>query len=366
MKNKETKIIVALSGGGTGGPVVPLLNVARVLKREHSDINFIFFGTNSGPEFSMVNDEKNLLDISYLAISSGKFRRYFSLHNFFDFFKIILGFFQSLYLLLKYRPKALFAAGAFVAVAPAWAAKILGIPVLMHQQDVRPGLANQLIAPIASLRTVTFENSLNDYKNAVWIGNPIDEKEIAMAQLEREATRTEYGLNHNLPIILVTGGGTGADYLNSLVVENSATLCEKFQIVHLSGSGKKGAELNKNYHPYNFLSHKELLKLMALSDLVISRCGLGTLSELSLLSKPAILIPIPNSHQEDNAKLFESSSVVLSQKEIDFNLFTELVSKLMADEKEINRMSGEINKIMKTGSAEYLAEKIYEYSRKKD
>lgn len=182
MANKADKILIALSGGGTGGPVVPLLSVARVLKRQHQEVEFLFFGTISGPELSLVKNEEADLNIKYLAIQSGKFRRYFSWRNFSDLFLIIFAFFQALFLLAKYRPQALFSAGGFVAVPPAWAARILRIPVLIHQQDFRPGLANKIIAPIASSRTVTFEKSLQDYKNAIWIGNPIDEEEIKNAQ----------------------------------------------------------------------------------------------------------------------------------------------------------------------------------------
>lgn len=108
MANKTNKILIALSGGGTGGPVVPLLNVARVLKRRHSEVEFLFFGTISGPELSLVKNEESALNIKYLTIQSGKFRRYFSWRNFSDLFLIIFAFFQALFLLAKYRPQAFF------------------------------------------------------------------------------------------------------------------------------------------------------------------------------------------------------------------------------------------------------------------
>ena len=366
MANKTNKILIALSGGGTGGPVVPLLNVARVLKRRHSEVEFLFFGTISGPELSLVKNEESALNIKYLTIQSGKFRRYFSWRNFSDLFLIIFAFFQAFFLLIKYRPRALFSAGGFVAVPPAWAAKILGIPVLMHQQDSRPGLANKMIAPVASSRTVTFEKSLQDYKKALWIGNPLDEEELRNAQENLAQTKEKYHLTNSLPIILVTGGGTGADYLNNLVQESRTVLQEKFQIIHLCGSGKRKADDGINYQAYDFLPHAEIIKLMALSDLIISRCGLGTLSEISLLAKPAILIPIPDSHQEDNANLFKDASVVLSQKELSAELFIEKINQLFGDKEELNRISTEVKKMIKPGAAEFLAEKIYEYSRQKN
>lgn len=363
MANKTNKILIALSGGGTGGPVVPLLNVARVLKRRHSEVEFLFFGTISGPELSLVKNEESALNIKYLSIQSGKFRRYFSWRNFSDLFLIIFAFFQALFLLAKYRPQAFFSAGGFVAVPPAWAAKILGIPVLIHQQDFRPGLANKIIAPIASSKTVTFEKSLQDYKNAIWLGNPLDEEELKNAQNNLTPTKEQYHLQDPLPIILVTGGGTGADYLNNLVQESRTALQEKFQIIHLCGNGKKKAENSNNYQAYDFLPHAEIIKLMAVSDLIVSRCGLGTLSEIALLAKPAILIPIPDSHQEDNANFFKNSSIILEQKELNAKLFVEKIKQLFENKEELNRISREVKKMIKPGAAEFLAEKIYEYSR---
>ncbi|MFZ4648139.1 MAG: UDP-N-acetylglucosamine--N-acetylmuramyl-(pentapeptide) pyrophosphoryl-undecaprenol N-acetylglucosamine transferase [Patescibacteria group bacterium] len=363
---KKEKILIALSGGGTGGPVVPLLSVVRIIKRQHQQVEFIFLGTNNGPEISLIENERDDLDIDYFRIYSGKLRRYFSWRNFTDPFVIIFSFFQSLFLFIKYRPKVFFAAGAFVAVPPAWAAKILGIPVFMHQQDYRAGLANKLIAPIASLKTVTFEKSLHDYREAIWIGNPANQEDLAVAAKAKQETIKKYQLRDDLPVVLVTGGGTGADFLNNLILESLNELTVDFQIIHLCGDGKKRHKNKVNYQAYEFLPHAELLKLMVVSDLVVSRCGLGTLTELSLLGKPAILIPIPDSHQEDNAKVFFQASLVLDQKNINSKIFIKEISQILKNKTELSHLSKEIKKIIKPGAAEFLAEKIYEYSRKKN
>jgi UDP-N-acetylglucosamine--N-acetylmuramyl-(pentapeptide) pyrophosphoryl-undecaprenol N-acetylglucosamine transferase len=366
MAKKSKKIIIALSGGGTGGPVIPLLNILRVIKRHHPQVEFIFFGTINGPEVSLIEDERENLDIDYLKIYSGKWRRYLSWRNFLDPLLIILAFFQSLFLLLKYRPKVFFSAGAFVAVPPAWAAKFLGIPVFMHQQDLRPGLANKLIAPIASLKTVTFEKSLADYPQAIWLGNPVNQEELSSAILAKQDTFRKYHLKNNLPVILVTGGRTGADFFNNLILDSLKKLTPNFQIVHLSGDGKKRGGEMLNYQSYDFLAHSELLKLMAASDLVVSRCGLSTLTELAFLGKPAILIPMPNSHQEDNAEVFSSAAIILKQQQLNVDIFVQTICELFKDPSEILRMSQEIKTLIKPGAAEFLAEKIYEYSGEKN
>lgn len=364
MKKKSGKILVALSGGGTGGSVVPLLSVARVLSRRHEDVDFLFFGTKNGPEFNLVADEKEL-NIKYLTISAGKLRRYFSGKNILDLFFIAYSFFQSLYLLIKYRPQTFIAAGAFVAVPPAFAAKILGIPVLMHQQDIHPGLANKIIAPLANLKTVAFEKSLSDYSGAIWVGNPVDEVEISRALIAKNQIKKEYSITDSLPFVLVTGGGTGANFLNQLVLDSLKEFKDKIQIVHLSGAGKIHSENHRNYQAYEFLFHENILKLIAASDLVVSRAGLGTLTELSALAKPTILVPIPNSHQEENARLFSKATVVLEQKELNAKNFSERIINILNKPSETERMSREIKKMIKPGAAEFLAEKIYEYSRKK-
>ena len=365
MAKNEGKILIALSGGGTGGPVVPLLNVAKVLGCRHPEVEFLFFGTARGPEVSLVANEQNNLRIKYLAIGAGKFRRYFSWRNFSDFFVLGGAFFQSLYLLAKYRPRVIFTVGAFVAVPPAWAARLLGIPVFMHQQDIRPGLANQLIAPFSASKTVAFEKSLADYRGAVWIGIPVDEREMSEAPKNVAATRDRYHLSADKPLLLITGGGTGAESLNELVLA-SLPLINNCQIIHLSGDGKKRAENDDNYQSFAFLPHTEILKLIAASDLVVSRCGLSTLTELSLLAKPAILIPMPKSHQEENAALFSEAALVLSQEQLTPAALAENIQKLLADKKQAALFSEEIKKIIKPGAAEFLAEKIYEYSRKKN
>ena len=170
---KFVKII--LTGGGTGGSVAPLLGVAEMLQRRDAKscvstdagYEFLWIGTKHGPERAMVEREK----IEFIAIPSGKMRRYASFKNFIDPFFILAGFFKSLYIILKWKPDFVMSAGSFVSVPVIWAAWLLRVPSLVHQQDARPGLANVLMAPFAGVITVTFEKSLMDYgKKAVWIG----------------------------------------------------------------------------------------------------------------------------------------------------------------------------------------------------
>ncbi len=333
-----------LSGGGTGGSVTPLLAVADYLK---SSYNFIFVGTNSGPEKYLVESAQ----ILFLPIMSGKLRRYFSWKNFTDIFKIIGAFFQSLYLLKKYHPNLLMSAGGFVSVPLAYAAYCLKIPVLIHQQDIRAGLANKLMAKVAKKVTVTFEKSIKDYSpKASWVGNPINEKEI-----EKNNLFEKYNLDQNKPLLLVLGGGTGSVFINWLVKDSLKQLLSFCQVVHVTGTGKK-EELEKqnDYLSVEFMNHDEVLWFMDKSNLIVSRCGLGVLTEISALGKASILIPMPDSHQEDNAAIFadQKAAIVLTEKKLSTDIFVSQVRELLENKKLHNDLCSFVKNVIKSANAD--------------
>ncbi|HTW96260.1 MAG TPA: glycosyltransferase, partial [Candidatus Methylomirabilis sp.] len=217
MENKAKKIL--LTGGGTAGSVSPLLAIAEDL-RAQGGFDFLFVGTKNGIEKQMVKEAR----IPYRSVAAGKLRRYFDWRNFVDVFKIKLGFWQAFFLMIKERPDLVMAAGGFVAVPVVWAAWLLRVPVIIHQMDIRPGLANKLMAPFARVITVTFEKSLADYgAKAIFTGNPIKKSLRAMRYAlreddfkKREAAVRRFGLKSGLPVIFVVGGGTGAEGINKL------------------------------------------------------------------------------------------------------------------------------------------------------
>ncbi len=365
MGQENTKKVM-LSGGGTGGSVTPLLAVAVELLKEQPDLALVFVGAKQGPEKELVTNFKEG-KIKFLTIPSGKWRRYLSFSNFFDIFKIIAAFFKSLYILKKENPALVISAGSFVSVPLVFAAACRRIPVLIHQQDIRPGLANKLMAPFARVISVTFEKSLTDYgPRAVLTGNPL--KDISNYQVNVIATRKQYGLAIDKPLLLVIGGGTGAAPINSLIKEALPELLSFCQLVHLVGAGKKPAATleNEAYKVFEFLDQSEVLALMASADLIISRCGLGVLTELSALAKPVILIPIPRSHQEENAALFQErdAAIVLKQNDLTAKKLVAEIKGLIADAKLRGSLSHNINKIMKPGAAQNLAALIWEMIKK--
>jgi len=381
MQNKNKVKRILLTGGGTGGAVSPLLAIARELKKSPNPLyqggySFLWIGTKKGPEKEMVAPElsseaSELSSIRFKPIYSGKLRRYFSWRNFIDPFLILIGFFQSFFIILKWRPDIVISAGSFVSVPVVWAAWVLRAPVLIHQQDARPGLANKLMAPFAKVVTAAFEESLKHYgKKAVWTGNPV-RRELAdggkKAPLIKGLVLRSFseggvgGLSDNLPTVLIIGGGTGATAINKLVWDDLNNLTKFCQVIHITGKKKNIQNSirqladqiqNSNYQSFKFLNADQVAEAYAAADTVVSRAGMGVLTELSYLGKPAILIPMPDSHQEDNAKIFKDkdAAIVLNQKELTPEALTENIKKLLDDEALRGKFSDNIKKVIKRGA----------------
>jgi len=352
---------ILLTGGGTGGSVSPLLAVADELESQKSikskvqrDYEFLWVGTEKGLEKEMVEKA----GIKFVAMPSGKLRRYFSINNFIDPFRIIAGFFKSLFIISRFKPDLIMTAGAFVSVPVVWAGWCLRVPILVHQQDVRPGLANKLMAPFAKAITVTFEESLADYgKRAVWTGNAV-QFSIFNFKFSIKEVYKKFGLNKDLPIVLIVGGGTGAEGINKLVWGNLDKLAEICQIIHISGKGKiPNYKLPiTNYQSFEFLEHEKVMEIMQAADLVVSRAGLGFLTEISSLAKPAIIIPLPNTHQEDNARVFEEKkgAIILDQKKLTPEVFSSKIKDLLNNKNLREELGDNAGKIMKKGANEEM------------
>ncbi len=295
----------------------------------------------------MVENEK----IEFLSIASGKWRRYFSWLNFTDIFKIIGGFFHSFYIIIKYRPNLIMSAGSFVSVPVVWAGWICHIPAIIHQQDVTPGLANKLMAPFCRAVTVTFEKSLKDYgEKAFWAGNILRD-EFYNYKVSKPEARQKMGLQNNLPVILILGGGTGSLFINKLISDSASDLIKYCQIIIITGQ-LKNEQLNfpeNNFKIFTFLNTEGIIKVFYAADIVVSRCGMGVLTELSYFGKPAILIPMPDSHQENNAEVFKekNAALVMSQKNLNKECFITAIKNLLIDKDKQMALQYNIKKVIK-------------------
>jgi UDP-N-acetylglucosamine--N-acetylmuramyl-(pentapeptide) pyrophosphoryl-undecaprenol N-acetylglucosamine transferase len=366
IKEMAKKKTIILSGGGTGGSVAPLLAIAEEIKRKDSQVNFLFVGTRKGkPEKKMVQESH----LPFCAIFSGKLRRYFSWQNFIDPFYIILGFVQSFFILLKYRPWAVVSAGGFVAVPLSLAARLVRVPVFIHQQDIVPGLANKILAPLAEKITVSFKKSLSDFpsKKVVFTGNPF--RKIIL-QGDRARAFHRFNLQTGLPVLLIMGGGTGAKNINEFIFKIIPCLVKFCQVIHLTGKNKGQAIVQEDltinrYHQIEFLT-REMPDVYKVADLVITRAGLGALTELSVLAKPSLVVPIVDSHQEINAQYFKEKEaiVLVREKELIADKFLNQVENLIKNQEELNRLSRQIHQLAQLRAGEKIADLILKTKKK--
>jgi len=307
---------VVLTGGGTAGHVIPNLAIAPLL--ESAGCRLIYICAKNGMERPIVERS----GIPYYAISAGKLRRYFSLKNFTDPFRILSGYFESKKVLRKEKPDLVFSKGGFVTVPVVFAAKKLGVPVVLHESDYTPGLANRLCIPRAKKVCVSFEASMKHIpkEKCVLTGAPI-RAELFLGEAEKG--RLFLGFSGKKPILLIMGGSLGAQAVNDAFDAAAKVILERFDVVHLRGKEKLNLSLNglDGYRQFEYIS-EELPDLFAAADIVLSRSGAGAIFELLALHLPALLVPLPlESSRGDqilNAQYFKNKgyAMVLPQEEI--------------------------------------------------
>ena len=280
----EKKII--LTGGGSAGHVTPNLALLPQLQAEGIEVHYI--GTADGIERTIVSERS---DITYHVISSGKLRRYFSWKNFTDPFRVLRGMFQARRIMREVKPAAVFSKGGFVSVPVVIAAHGKHIPVVTHESDYTPGLANKINAKFADKICVTFEDTLSHVgAKGVHTGTPIRPE---LYEGDKERGLSFLGFDDKKPILLVMGGSLGAAAVNDAVRAALPKLLLSYDIVHLCGKGKVEESLAQpGYRQFEYVN-EELPDVFAATDIVVSRAGANAVFEFLALSKPALLIPLP-------------------------------------------------------------------------
>ncbi len=345
------------------GSVTPLLALSEEIRIKDPETEFLWIGTRNGPEKKIVSGE----GIKFVAIPAGKLRRYFSGKNLFTPFLVLAGFLKSFFVILKFKPQIILSAGGFVGVPVIFGGWILKVPSLVHQQDIRPGFANRLTSRFAKTVTVAFPESEKFFSKSVWTGNPV-RRRIFSGNKERAIKF--FGLEKDLPTIFILGGGTGALELNNIVLAAVPELIKFCQVIHITGGRfdeRMMAEQknNERYHPFDFLE-SPLRDAYIVADLVVSRAGLGTLTELAALGKPTILVPMPKSHQEDNAWYFKKNNAVeiLDQEKLMSANFAASIKELLNDKARLDNLSRNIGNVMKLGAAGNMVEEIFKIIKK--
>lgn len=297
MAKQPTRI--TFTGGGTLGHVSKNIAVIEALQQKYPDITIEYIGSGK----AMEKDALEKLNIRYFDIPTGKFRRYLSWENIVDLIRFPAGIIVAKYLLIRRRPKILFSSGGYVALPVCIAAWILCIPIITHESDSVPGLANRIIGKLAKRVCLGFESAKKYFnaKKVVFTGNPV-RKEIMSGMKKAGFAFTNF--TPEKKIILVMGGSQGAKRINDLVSEILPELMKEYQVIHITGEGKSTGFTHENYREFTLLNATELGNAYATSNLIISRAGANAIAEILAVNKPAILIPLSTAagnHQMINA-----------------------------------------------------------------
>lgn len=328
---------IVLTGGGTAGHVTPHLSLIPRLREMGYEIHYI--GTENGIERQMM---AKFPDITYHAVKSGKLRRYFSVQNLIDPFKVLWGAVQSVQTIRRIRPDVCFSKGGFVSVPVVFGAWMCRVPTICHESDLTPGLANRICAKFAQKVCTTFPECAKALgKKGVHTGTPLRPE---LFRGSRAAGLALSGFDGSKPILLMTGGSLGAQSVNKCLREALPALLPHMDVLHLCGKGNldEGLMNVSGYCQKEFLS-EEMPDALAVADIVLSRAGSNTLSELLALHKPMLLVPYPLSasrgDQVENAKSYAAEGLarVLMQEDMTAQTMTDALLKLLSEKDEMVR-----------------------------
>lgn len=349
---------IVMTGGGTAGHVTPNIALMPALKEAGYDIQYI--GSYNGMEKELIEAQ----NIPYHGINSGKLRRYFDIKNFSDPFRVAHGLFQALGLMRKLKPDIVFSKGGFVSVPVVLAAKACGVPAIIHESDITPGLANRIAIKGAKKVCCNFPETLKylPAEKAVLTGSPI-RKELLSGNKEKARTLCKFE-DASKPVLLIIGGSSGSKIINDAVRKVLSELLKDFYIIHLCGKGNLDHQLDGiiGYAQFEYVS-EELTDMFALADLAISRAGANAICELLALHKPNILIPLSaaasRGDQILNAKSFakQGFSVVLEEETLTDALLLETVKDVFANRQQYVRAMEDSGQMDSIGTILELIEK---------
>lgn len=368
---------IAFTGGGSGGHFYPLIAIAEALqdlvKKEHL-IQPTFYYLAPDPF-----DERALFEnnISFLRVPAGKLRRYASLKNVTDAFLTGAGIAAALLHLFRTYPDVVVSKGGYASVPTVLAARLLSIPVIIHESDAKPGRANLLAAAFAKKIAISFESAAAYFPENVQdriarTGVPIRK---ALMRVEAEGARQYLGLEDEIPTVLILGGSQGAAKINETVLSSITDLVAFANIIHQTGpahiknvSAVAQVVLTKNpharrYHPFGFLDQVSLQRAASVVDLVISRAGANSIAEIGLWNKPAIIIPIPESVSHDqrtNAYAYArtGAAVVLEEENLTPHLLVSEIERIVNDPALAQKMGAAAKGFTDPDAATILAREV--------
>ena len=371
------KIIICFTGGGTGGHLFPLIHIAKELKKEIEikgwDYEFFYLGAKPFDE--------NLLKkegINVIKIPTVKFRRYLDIQNLIDILKLPFSFLKALWVLFWKMPNLVFSKGGFGTLEVVFSAWLLRIPVVIHESDSVPGLSNRIAGKFATRIAVNFQKAKKYFspKKTALTGQPLHPDFDNINPTEEDYRK--YKIDKELPLILVLGGSQGSAIINEVVIFSLDKLLKMAQLIHILGPKlyKEYEEIargfilenipvrKKYYHPIDFIEHEELIKLMKMSTLIISRAGAGTIFEIAAAGKPSILIPISEKvagrHQIENAYEYSNvgAAIVIEEKNFTPAIFSSIVSKVLNDKNLQEEMSKNALEFAKKNATKIIVKEL--------
>lgn len=311
---------------------------------------------NFGASEASADGPDSEMSVKFKGIACGKMRRYFSLRNFVDFFKVPIGIWQAFKAIRAFKPRAIFCKGGYVSFPVAVGGWLAKVPIFLHESDVVPGLTNRLCARFAQKICVAFEESRKYFpaKKVIVTGNLV-RTEMAIGDAEKGLLLANF--KDTLPTILVMGGSQGADFINKIIWDNLNDLLENYQVIHICGDGKikepkyfdfSNKENLGRYKTFGFVG-EELKDLYACTDLIISRAGAMSLAEFELIEKPVLLIPLSKKtsrgDQIINAKTFAKTNLatVIEEEKYLAQTFLKAIENLLKESKKYQKKSIEKN-----------------------
>ncbi len=378
------KPIVVLTGGGTGGHITPILAVAHELKQASSQPTTIYIGEKGGA-FKELTDTNQDIDQSY-SIRAGKLRRYHgeswltrlfdvktNLLNLRDLFYVLAGAWQAWRLLGKIRPSVVFLKGGFVGVPVGIAAGLRKIPIVTHDSDVIPGLANRLVSRWVNVHATALPANMYAYPKhkVVQVGVLVEHSYKHVSPTDARAYREQLGLPAGAQIVLITGGSSGAQRLNEAVRQMMPKLLSTFEDLHVIHQVGKGKQAVYDGYKHDRLQVLEFLRPMYLymgaADVVVARASGNTIAELGVQGKASIVVPSPfltGGHQLENAKRLQQQGVALVVQEADMLSDTTgllpSIAMLLRDETQRDKLAKALHKEAITDAAARLSKVLLE------
>jgi len=366
---------IIFTGGGTAGHIFPIVAIVRQMKKNYPYGGFDFYYLGPKDKFAKELLEKE--DVKVKIILAGKFRRYFSLRNIIDIFKVPIGILQSFYHIFVISPDVIFSKGGYGSVPVAFSGTILNVPIFLHESDIVPGMANKIVGKFALEIFIGFsvdETEGFPTEKKLSVGNPILEK---MTMGSKKEAKLTFKLTGGKPVVLIIGGSQGAQKINNTILANLPSIVKDYEVIHMTGENnfvqieKEGrvvlsGNYLKYYHPVSFLSEKDLADAYAVADLIVSRAGAGSIFEIAASGKPSILVPLANSaqdHQVKNAYAYAQRGAGLVIEETNFkpHFILERINYLFDRPEKMKKMSERALEFSRPNAARIIADYLVSY-----